>query len=303
MNIRWIVIFSEVAADGSFSRAAARLNVAQPWLSAQVHKLEAETGVKLFERLNTGLELTPEGRDLLPYAQQIAASLRQFRDSARTKGDVRSKSLRMGSYLPMLDVEPLHRLNGQYAIQYSQYSASVQMGPMDWLLESLHGGDLDMAAGVAPIASRGDQSFELLELAPIQPFLLVPRAREAAFTAGDIEGVTIATPPLVSHPTLFEALLAPYRNAGAIVRPAPEADRGALEHHARTQGVAVLMIQGRAASYAVDDNLVALPLEGVAASHVLIRAAGRGLGRAAERYWAMAAALPEAMPIIMEAQP
>lgn len=303
MNIRWIVIFAEVAADGSFSRAAIRLNVAQPWLSAQVHKLEAETGVKLFERLNTGLELTPEGRDLLPYAQQIAASLRQFRDSARTKGDVRSKSLRIGSYLPMLEVEPLHRLNGNYAIQYSQYSTSVHTGPMDWLLESLNSGDLDMVAGIAPFPPSGDQRLELLELGPLHPLLLVPRPRAAAFAAQKVAGEVIATPQLASHPLLFEALLEPWRRAGAIIRPAPEADRGALEHFARMHGAAVLMVQGDAGNYAGDNDLGALPLDGVRASHVLIRVADRGLGRAAERYWTLATALSEGKSGIREAQP
>ena len=50
MNIRWLVLFSAVAEEGSFTRAANRLNVAQPWVSAQIRKLEFELGVDLLER-------------------------------------------------------------------------------------------------------------------------------------------------------------------------------------------------------------------------------------------------------------
>ena len=303
MNIRWIVIFAEVAADGSFSRAAMRLNVAQPWLSAQIHKLEAETGVTLFDRLNTGLKLTPEGSDLLPYAQQIATAYHQFRDRARTMGDVRSKSVRMGSYLPMMETEALHRLNGNFAVHHPQYSLGIETGPMDWLLERLQAGQFDMVAGISPLPDNQEQRYEVLEVGPVTPFLLVPRDKASAFTKGDVEGEVIAAPPIASHPSLLNSLLDPWQQAGASVRSAPEPDRRALEHLARAHGSAVLMIDGKPEAYADDQTVAAMLLPNIDAAHVLIRIADRGLGRAAERYWTMSAALPGAQARIMEPQP
>jgi DNA-binding transcriptional LysR family regulator len=284
LNIRWIVIFAEVAADGSFIRAATRLNVAQPWLSAQIQRLEAECGVKLFKRINTGLELTPEGAELLPFAEQAARGARQFRDSARLMGDVRNKTVRIGSYLPMLQIPMLHRLNGSFAIRYSQYSIVVDNGPIEDMLGALANGSLDFVATVTPLPDQKSQHLDMIELAPVTPFLLLPRKSEIR-SIDFLEGVSVAIPPVLHHRTFMEQLIEPLERRGAAIRNAPEPDKQALEHLVRAHGVAALMIQGDPDAYSTDPELRALPLPGSGAHHVLVRETGRGLARAAERYW------------------
>ncbi|MFI4986398.1 MAG: LysR substrate-binding domain-containing protein [Alphaproteobacteria bacterium] len=56
--------FHAVASEGSFTRAAAALHVTQPTLSAQVKELEAGYGVRLFERVGRGVEITELGKAL-----------------------------------------------------------------------------------------------------------------------------------------------------------------------------------------------------------------------------------------------
>lgn len=292
MSIRWLVIFAEVAAEGSFIRASTRLNVAQPWLSAQVQRLEAQYGVKLFERLNTGLELTPEGRALLPFAQEVADGSRKFREAARTMGDVRNKTVRIGSYLPMLQIAPLHRLNGGFATRYSQYFIVVESHSLEEMLERLALGQLDIVAAITPVPKLENQKLEMIELEPVTPFILAPRRREPN-SAGPLDGLTVATPLIAAHPTLMNRLIETLQLAGADIRNAPEPDHEALIHLARAHGAAVLMIQGHADDYARDPDLIAIPLPGVEAHHVLLREAGRGLARAAEHYWANAKLKPE----------
>jgi DNA-binding transcriptional LysR family regulator len=51
MEIHQLRYFVAVADEGSFSRAAAKVRVAQPSLSQQIRKLEAEVGQPLFDRL------------------------------------------------------------------------------------------------------------------------------------------------------------------------------------------------------------------------------------------------------------
>jgi DNA-binding transcriptional LysR family regulator len=70
MDLRVLRYFATVAAEGSFSRAAERLNMAQPPLSRQVQQLEAELGVQLLNR-SRPITLTEAGRYLLEQARQI----------------------------------------------------------------------------------------------------------------------------------------------------------------------------------------------------------------------------------------
>ncbi len=58
---RYIRTVLMVAEERQVTRAAARLHVAQPWVSRQVHEVEAVLGIRLFDRLHDGLRLTRGG--------------------------------------------------------------------------------------------------------------------------------------------------------------------------------------------------------------------------------------------------
>ena len=74
MELRNLQYFVAVADEGSFTRAAARLYVTQPTVSAQIQALERELGEPLFDRLPRSVELSDGGRLLLPYARQCIAA-------------------------------------------------------------------------------------------------------------------------------------------------------------------------------------------------------------------------------------
>src|ERR1051326_7209357 len=71
MEIDQIETFLAVAAYGGFHRAAAALRMSQPAVSARIKALEQSLGVSLFTRAPGGLELSPAGRALKPYAEQL----------------------------------------------------------------------------------------------------------------------------------------------------------------------------------------------------------------------------------------
>lgn len=70
MELRHLRYFTTVAAEGSFSRAAEKLNIAQPPLSRQVQQLEEELGVLLLDRRRP-LTLTEAGRYLFEQGRQV----------------------------------------------------------------------------------------------------------------------------------------------------------------------------------------------------------------------------------------
>ncbi|OWU84712.1 hypothetical protein ATO6_10230 [Oceanicola sp. 22II-s10i] len=81
MELKQLTYFCEVAAAGSFSKAAVQLSIVQPALSRQISRLEEEVGVKLFYRNGRGVEPTPEGLQLLDTAHRVLGDLQQLQAS------------------------------------------------------------------------------------------------------------------------------------------------------------------------------------------------------------------------------
>lgn len=86
MELRHLRYFATVAAELSFTRAAARLRVAQPALSRQIRQLEDELGVTLLTRSSRGAELTEAGRAFLAEARSLLLHSDQAMRAARQTG-------------------------------------------------------------------------------------------------------------------------------------------------------------------------------------------------------------------------
>ncbi|GGL80867.1 LysR family transcriptional regulator [Wenxinia marina] len=96
MEVRQLRYFTSVAREGSFGRAAARLNVAQPALSRQIKKLEEELGVELFVRHAHGITLTAAARSLAPRAEHILDEIDGFRHALQQPVADERRCLRIG---------------------------------------------------------------------------------------------------------------------------------------------------------------------------------------------------------------
>lgn len=71
MELRHLRYFAAVAEELNFTRAAAKLHLAQPSLTRQIHNLEEEIGVRLLNRSKSQVALTEEGRSFLVDARRI----------------------------------------------------------------------------------------------------------------------------------------------------------------------------------------------------------------------------------------
>jgi DNA-binding transcriptional LysR family regulator len=101
MNLRQLSCFIAVVDEGSFTRAARRIGLAQPSLSQHIRSLEEELDGALFERLPRGVVLTPAGRSLLPEARAAVRAVERGRQGARAALALESGELEIATVLSM----------------------------------------------------------------------------------------------------------------------------------------------------------------------------------------------------------
>src|ERR671917_2547139 len=98
MTLQQLRYFLTAADKGSFSAAAESLHMAQPSLSEQIRRLEAELGVALFTRAGRRLELTEAGRLLRPQAERTLAAAQDAAESVREVRDVTGGTVEFGTF-------------------------------------------------------------------------------------------------------------------------------------------------------------------------------------------------------------
>ena len=130
MELYQLRTFVAVAEAGHLTRAAEKLHVSQPAVSAQIKALEDELELVLFERTSSGMVLTSAGERLLADAQKVLAAAQLLRNEAKAlKGEIAGKVrvgtmsdpgfIRVGEFLnmtveryPLLQVELHHEITG-----------------------------------------------------------------------------------------------------------------------------------------------------------------------------------------------
>src|SRR5581483_8660083 len=85
MELRQLAYFVAVVEEWSFTRAAARVHVAQPAVSQQIAQLERELGHRLLDRSDRRIRLTPAGEAFLPHARAALDATTAGRDAVATR--------------------------------------------------------------------------------------------------------------------------------------------------------------------------------------------------------------------------
>ncbi len=148
-ELRWLRSFLAVAEEQHFSRAARRLNLAQPALTAHIQQLETALGSTLFERTNRMGGLTPAGRALLPEAEAIVNRTEGLERKVRELAHGEAGLLRLGVIPPAATsaaADSLRRLTHELP----GVEVQVQQGYQDRLEHLLLDGDLDLVLGRPP---------------------------------------------------------------------------------------------------------------------------------------------------------
>ena len=96
-NLRYII---EIANSSSFSRAAQNLFLTQSAISAAVKETEEEVGIRIFNRTNRGVSLTPEGEDFLKYSREIVEKADYLSTRYNSRSDLQTYFSVSAQHLP-----------------------------------------------------------------------------------------------------------------------------------------------------------------------------------------------------------
>ena len=142
MTIRHLKAFVAVCENGSVTKAAESLHVAQPALSQTISDIEKYYNVALFNRINQRLVLTETGKELLQKAKEVLESFQGFEDLATNAVDMPAVHIGMSLTIGTTDLPKIMRyikneypfvklsvtINNSLEIQQSILSGEIDFG-------------------------------------------------------------------------------------------------------------------------------------------------------------------------------
>ncbi|MBI2236613.1 MAG: LysR family transcriptional regulator [Magnetospirillum sp.] len=144
-----------------FRRAAERLRLSQPALSAQIAQMEEQLGTLLVERTRRRVLMTPVGREVAERARAILRDVAELEEAARQSGEPLSGTLRLG-VLRTLGPYLLPHILPEMRLRHPGLKLYLREEPRERLLAELGSGDLDMV--IIADAPRDDSHLTVVPL-------------------------------------------------------------------------------------------------------------------------------------------
>ena len=196
MELRQLEYFVAVAEEANFTRAAERMHVAQPGISAQIRKLEREVGQELFDRSGRTTRLTDAGRAVLPYARSALAAVA----GARTAVDELTGLLRGRIAVGIVGAGPTITFANQLTAFHGDHpGVDITLTEADsaTLLDRLRSGELDLVVVGLTTEPTPDLTVEVLAEDPIVAAVCRdhPLAAESSVPLSALRGLPLITLP------------------------------------------------------------------------------------------------------------
>ena len=215
-ELRHLRYFVAVAEELNFTRAAARLHIAQPPLSQQIRQLEEELGARLFDRTKHEVRLTEAGRAALGEARQTLAQAERVAIAARRVSEGVSGRLRLG-FPGSFPHTTLPEMLRAFRAKFPGVQLNLQECSTEEQLELLAAGKIDVGFVRLPVEGAP----ESLALKPIlrEPLILaLPKkhtlARRAKVPVRALAGEPFILFPRHAAPGLYDQIEALCRRAG-----------------------------------------------------------------------------------------
>jgi DNA-binding transcriptional LysR family regulator len=180
MDLDQLRTFRQVAAHGSITAAAQVLGYTQSAVSRQVSALEASIGASLFDRRARGVELTEQGRCLLPHAQAVLDRIGDARRDLEAIGRLEQGRLRVGAFTSA-NAALIPRALSRFRQEHPGVALSLVEGTSTRQLARLREGDIDLAV-ISAFEQRGvdREELELTHLVDDAMLVAVPASHRLA---------------------------------------------------------------------------------------------------------------------------
>lgn len=196
MELRQLEYFVAVVEEANFTRAAQRVHVAQPAVSAQIGRLERELGQRLLDRSRREVRPTAAGAAVLPYAKAALAAV----DDVRVAVDELSQLVRGTVTIGTVTAHPVDvpGLLAGFHAEYPNVEITLSTANSDELIDAVRGGDLDLAiVSVGPGEQPAGLDIEVVTDEPVDA--AVSLADELAGHA-TVSLAQLAQRPLIALP-------------------------------------------------------------------------------------------------------
>jgi LysR family transcriptional regulator, transcription activator of glutamate synthase operon len=162
MDLRQLRYLVALAEERSFTRAAARMLVAQPALSQQIAKLEAELGLALADRTTRRVGMTEAGDRLVEHARQILRQIDLAGEDMAALAGLRAGRLTIGASRTVGSLD-LSGLLAEFHRRHPEVDLAVREDLSVTLAAELRTDELDLAFITQP-GPDGDDGLELREV-------------------------------------------------------------------------------------------------------------------------------------------
>lgn len=229
--------FVAVADDLNFTRAAARLHVSQPSLSAQVRALERDVGAELLRRTTRRVELTEAGHSMLEDTRRLLDGLSEARARALRAADTAAGTLRV-AYTASVGYHALPLILDELEARAPFLAVSATRAWSTRVLDQIRSGEADLGLVREFQQTRGLVG-TLIRREPLAVFASVrhPLAARPKVGIRDLEGQTLVLVPHDLAPGFRGLVVSLCRRAGfeprAIAPTAPDNREPLLAHLSR----------------------------------------------------------------------
>ena len=284
VTLRQIQAFLAVVDLGNFTRAAARMNMAQPALSLTIRELEAELGIRLFDRTTRRVELTAAGADFTYSARKLIDDFELVMRNARELTE-RKRGRIVIAAPPLLAAMILPGAIADYKSTFPGIDVRLIDTQTDKIVHKVRSGEADCGVGTFNESENGLER-QLLVKDALMVFCSRPsplsKARQVPWRALS-EHPVIAMTRDSSIRLLAERA---FEAAGQTLRPAFEVSQMTTAVMLVEAGLGVAVLPTYVWSFARDHKVISKPLvEPLVSREIsMVHAAGRSLSPAAESF-------------------
>ena len=216
MELRHVRAFLMIAEECSFTRAAARLGIAQPPLSSLIRQLEEHVGAPLFRRRPHGVELTPAGVAFLGVVREMPHLAERGRNAARRVARGEAGALTLGFTASSIFQPRVTHALADFRATYPDVELTLEEANTARLLRGLREGSIDTAF-LRP--ADGDRDGLVVTALDREPMIAVlPRSHPVAKAEGvrlaDLADAPLLLFPREIGPVLFDIVVDACRRAG-----------------------------------------------------------------------------------------